>query len=150
MFRRARADERALLDGMTLAGVRHWGHHEEFPEAYAGLVASLDEETGPENHQVYVLEERGEVLGFFELRDRGDHIELLRMFLRPDLIGEGYGRRLWLEAVEAAGTTHRRMLIMSDPKAIGFYRAMGAEYEAGVVVAPGFELGRLWFDLAGD
>ncbi|MGD2043089.1 MAG: GNAT family N-acetyltransferase, partial [Acidimicrobiia bacterium] len=141
MFRRARAEERALLDAMTLAGIRHWGHHENHPAAYAGLEASLNEESGPENHPVYVLEEREEILGFFELRDRGDHIELLRMFLRPDLIGKGYGRRLWLEAAETAGATHRRMLIMSDPRAVGFYREMGADYEGSVEVSPGFELG---------
>lgn len=49
---------------------------------YQGLVKALSEEPGPENFPVFVLEEDGEVVGFFELRDRGDHAELLRMFLR--------------------------------------------------------------------
>lgn len=147
MFRRARADERELLDEMTLAGIRHWGHHQNHPDAYAGLVARLESESGPEDHPVYVLEEEGEVAGFFELRDRDDHIELLRMFLRPELIGQGYGRRLWDEAITVAAESHDWMLIMSDPGSTGFYEAMGARLEQEVAVAPGFSLGRYWFDL---
>lgn len=147
MFRRAQADERELLDEMTLAGVRHWGHHESHPDAYQGLVASLEAESGPENHQVFVLEEAGVVVGFFELRDRGDHIELVRMFLQPDQIGKGHGRRLWAESVVVASQSHSRMLIMSDPEAKGFYEAMGAVLEEEVAVAPGFVLGRYWYDL---
>lgn len=147
MFRRARADERDLLDEMTLAGVRYWGHDENHPEAYAGLAALLEKEPGPENHPVYVLEEDGEVAGFFELRDRGDHVELLRMFLRPELIGKGYGRRLWEEATAVAAESHERMLIMSDPKATSFYEAMGAILEEEHTVAPGFTLGKYWYEL---
>ncbi len=148
VFRRARADERELLDSMTLEGVRHWGHHETAPEAYADLVESLAREPGPENNPVFVLEENGGVIGFYELRDRGDHIELLRMFLRPDFIGRGYGRRLWDEAVATAGESSDRMLIMSDPAACGFYEAMGATLEKMIDVAPGFALGKYWFDLS--
>lgn len=147
VFRPARAEERGVLDEMTLTGIRFWGHHVNHPDAYQGLVRTLAEELGPENFPVFVLEEEGQMLGFFELRDRGDHAELLRMFLRTDLIGRGYGRRLWLEAVGRASESHDRMLIMSDPGARGFYEAMGAELETEVEVSPGFVLGKYWFDL---
>jgi GNAT superfamily N-acetyltransferase len=150
VFRRATADDRQTLDEMTLAGVRYWGHHESHPEAYADLVASVHAESGPENHPVYVLEEDGDVAGFFELRDRGEHIELLRMFLPVSRIGHGYGRRLWDEAVGVASQTHDRMLIMSDPRAQGFYEAMGANLDEEVMVAPGFSLGKYWYVLSGS
>ena len=147
-FRRARADERDLLDDMTLAGVRYWGHDVNHPEAYDGLVSTLAAEDGPEHHPVWVLAEDDEVVAFYELRDRGDHAELLRMFMRPDRIGQGYGTRLWHHAVATAATTHDRMLIMSDPSARGFYAPMGATLDKTVEVAPGFELGVFWYDLA--
>lgn len=147
MFRRARAEDREILDEMTLEGVRHWGHHEHHPQAYAGLAAAVDAETGPEHHPVFILEEDGDLVGFFELRDRGEHIELLRMFLRTELIGHGFGLVLWDEAVSVAAASHDRMLILSDPGALGFYEAMGATLEAEVEVAPGFSIGSCWFDL---
>ncbi len=147
MFRRATASDRALLDEMTLAGARHWGHDHAHPEAYAGLAAHLKAEDGPEHHPVFVREEAGEVIAFYELRDRGDHVELLRMFMSNDLIGQGYGRVLWNHAVEQAAQMHDRMLIMSDPGAVGFYRAVGATFERSQEVAPGFSLGVFWHDL---
>lgn len=39
------------------------------------------------------------------------------------------------------------MLIMSDPGAMGFYEAMGAEFEKTVEVVPGFSLGVFWYQL---
>lgn len=147
MFRRAISGDRDLLDEMTLAGARHWGHHIEHPEAYAALAAQLKAEDSPEHHLVFVLEEDDEVVAFYELRDRGDHVELLRMFMRTDLIGQGYGRVLWNHAVEQAAQTHDRMLIMSDPGAVGFYAAVGATFERNQEVAPGFSLGAFWHDL---
>jgi GNAT superfamily N-acetyltransferase len=149
-FRRARADERDLLNEMTLAGIRHWGHHESHPEAYAGLVASVEAEDSPDNFPVFVLEDDNEVAGFYELRDRGEHVELLRMFLQVDLIGKGFGRMLWDHAVNEAAETHDRMLIMSDPEAVGFYTAMGADLEKRQEVAPGVSIGVYWYELHKD
>lgn len=148
-FRRAGTGDRGFLDEMTLAGLRYWGHDVNHPDAYAGLQQMLAAEVGPENYPVFVLEDAGSIAGFFELRDRGDHVELLRMFLRTELIGHGYGKRLWDEAVARASETHARMLIVSDPAARGFYEAMGAELETEVEVAPGFVLGRYWYSLEG-
>lgn len=147
MFRRAREDDRELLDGMTLAGLRHWNHHETHPEVYAEFANMVRAEAGPEHHLVFVLEEDGEVIGFYELRDRGDDIELLRMFMRSDMIGCGYGRVLWDDAIRQAARSHRRMTIMSDPGSMGFYSAMGATLEGQQEVAPDFVLGAFSYEL---
>ena len=147
MFRQATADDQDLLDEMTLEGLRHWGHHENHPEAYADLVDQLAAEPGPENFLVFVLVEDRQIVGFYELRDRGDHVELLRLFMRSELIGRGYGRRLWSHAVDQAKKMHDRMLIKSHPGAVGFYATMGATFDRNVEVAPGFSLEAYWFDL---
>lgn len=146
-FRRATVDDRGLLNELTLEGVRYWGHDIEFPDVFAGLSATLAADDGPQDHLVFVLEEAGETIAFYDLRDRGDHIELVRMFMKPELIGKGYGRKLWEHSVTAAAASHDRMLIMSDPKAMGFYSAMGATLEKTVEVAPGFNLGVYWYEL---
>ena len=146
-FRSMRHDEAELLNEMTLDGVRHWGHHETHPDAVAGLAASLPDAEGYAAMTVRVLDDGEGALGFYSLVDRGDHVELPQMFLRPDLIGAGYGRMLWNDAVTQAAASADRMLIMSDPRSIGFYQAMGAELERRVEVSPGFELGVMWVDL---
>ena len=147
-FRRADAADRDELNELTLAGTRFWGHDLNHPDAYRGLANSLAEDDSPEEHHVYILEEDERAAGFFDLRDRGDHVELLRMFLRTDVIGQGQGRVLWDEAVMRARELSNRMLIMSDPQAVGFYQAMGAELETQFEAAPGFVLSKFWFDLS--
>ena len=146
-FRRATAADRQLLDDMTLTGVRYWGHDVNHPEAFRGLVRSLESDSGPENYDVHILEEYGRPIGFFDLRDRGGHVELVRMFLRTDLIGQGFGKALWTEATRRARETYETMLIMSDPGARGFYEAMGAQLEADIEASPGFVLGKYWYQL---
>lgn len=146
-FRRARADEADMLDEMTLAGIRYWGHHERFPEAYRELADNLPTSADIEEHLTFVVEEAGDVVAFYELREHGEDAELLRMFPRVDRIGKGYGRLMWNHAVEQAAAMGDRMLIMSDPEAVGFYAAMGAVLEKKLELASGMSLGVMWYDL---
>lgn len=146
-FRPARGDEAAMLGEMTLAGVRHWGHHETFPEAYAGLADDLPDGDDVEQNPTFVLEEDGTVVGFYSLVPTPEHVELRQMFLDVDRIGKGLGRRLWEHALSEAARHGARLLIRSDPEAVGFYRAMGADLERMVEVAPGFRLGIFWYVL---
>ena len=146
-FRPAIKSDVAMLDDLTLEGLRHWGYAETFPALLDQLANELPEGDEIERSPVFILEEGDSVVGFYGLRDRGDHAELLRMFLRVDHIDRGYGRRLWNHAIVEAAAIGDRMLIMSDPKAIGFYQAMGATLERLKEVAPDFSLGVLWYDL---
>lgn len=131
---------------MTLAGTRYWGHQENFPEAYSDLMSMLENHSTAES-VVYLLEDDEEPVGFYEVLDRGEYVELLRMFLRPDRIGTGLGSLMWEHCVAEASHFGNRLLIMSDPAALGFYEAMGATLEKEIEVSPGFRLGVFWFDL---
>lgn len=146
-WRRAIGADREALDELTLAGLRHWGHHEHHPEAYQALAGRLQTEDSPEMHPVWVIEDADGIAGFYELRVRDGHVELLRMFQRPQLIGQGIGRRLWNHAVCEAQSVADRMMIVSDPGAVGFYEAMGAAPGDTFQPFPGFVLTVFWFDL---
>ena len=55
-------------------------------------------------------------------------MELAHLFVEPDFIGSGVGRRLLEYAVaEARRLGAVELIIDSDPNAEGFYRAMSAE-----------------------
>lgn len=146
-FRRAYAEEADLLNEMTLAGVRHWGHHLNHPDAYNGLAGDLPTPNDVAENPVFVLTQDDEVIGFYGLRQRADHVELLRMFQKVDLIGRGYGRIMWDHCVLQAAEMSDRMKIVSDPESIGFYKAMGAILHETREAAPGFSLGVMWYDL---
>lgn len=72
------------------------------PTRTRALVAELAADDDPGAHRVLVWEDDEGIAGFVDLRDRGEHVELLRVFLRTELIGHGHGRALWDRAVEEA------------------------------------------------
>jgi len=78
--------------------------------------------------RVLVLEDRGKPMGFYSLEDLPDGgVELGHLFVEPDHLGAGIGRRLIRHACRTArrlGFT--RLVIQGDPHAEGFYVRCGA------------------------
>ena len=96
-------------------------------------------------HQVWVLEADGRVIGFHRVIP-GEPAVLEDLWLEPEAIGAGHGRRLWEHAVEVARACGASaMELDAEPNAMGFYERMGA-VRVGVTastVVPGRELPRM-------
>jgi N-acetylglutamate synthase-like GNAT family acetyltransferase len=77
--------------------------------------------------RVRVAEQNGAVLGFAVLLDRGgDACELDGLFVEPDRMRAGVGRRLVEDAMRVAcerGVT--RIDVVANPQAVAFYEAVG-------------------------
>lgn len=131
VIRPARPDEAAPLSDLMLRSKAHWGYSAAFMEACRPVLTITTEyiQTNP----VYVIEDDEGVQGVYSLRDLGllrslggRAVDLDVLFIEPRAIGRGYGRRLWLHAVEQAralGYIH--MIVEADPNAEEFYAKMG-------------------------
>jgi GNAT superfamily N-acetyltransferase len=76
---------------------------------------------------VVVASEGDEILGFAAIRELKGENMLDQLWIEPKFIGKGFGRLLFLEAVQKAkalGWT--KFTIASDPYAEAFYIKMGA------------------------
>lgn len=131
-FRRASTDDGATLSALAMRAKAFWGYPEDFLEACrreleydAGYIA---------RHTVFVLEQLGTVLGFYSLERLDDgEVEMGALFVEPEHIGRGHGRRLMKHAEnQARRLDATRILIHGDPHAVGFYLAMGARYAGEV------------------
>jgi GNAT superfamily N-acetyltransferase len=148
-FREARPDEAVALGELAMRGLAHWGHDQRFPE----LVEDFWRTERPTEdfvaaNTVHVLEDAdGTTVGFYGLRREEGFVDLVYMFVEPEAIGQGHGRRLWRHAVDVAATLDTRMRVLSDPGAVGFYAAMGGVAERDVELRPGFSLRLYWVDL---
>lgn len=82
-----------------------------------------------EANHVFVLEHDLQIVGFYELMEHTpQETELLWLFVDPSSIGAGYGKKLWIHAVETAWADgYKRMKIKSDPYVEGFYLRQGAQ-----------------------
>ncbi|HSX12060.1 MAG TPA: GNAT family N-acetyltransferase [Rhabdochlamydiaceae bacterium] len=84
---------------------------------------------------VRVMKNQSGIMGFYALHrnidaEDGTWVNLLsHLFLKPEYIGHGYGRALFEEAMRAArDELHWEALFWeSFPKAVGFYKKMGAQ-----------------------
>ena len=127
-LRAARPAEAQALTELALIAKAHWG----YPASFMALCrAALTIDEAMIRCQLFRLAEgtEGRLLGFygFEPASDGD-IGLSHLFVRPESIGAGIGRALWMDAVAMARRRrHRRLIVISDPHAAGFYRHMGAE-----------------------
>jgi GNAT superfamily N-acetyltransferase len=124
-LRRAIPDEAADLTALALRSKAYWGYDEEFMDACrAELTVKA---TDVDRLRITVVEAVGRIVGFFGLAGEPPEADLAFMFVDPESIGQGVGRRLWEHAVTTAralGFEH--ITIESDPGAEPFYRRMGA------------------------
>jgi GNAT superfamily N-acetyltransferase len=137
-FRRALVQDAAALATLAFRSKAIWGYDPAFLER--ARPALSPSRAYLEHRPVYLLESAGQLIGFYGFDFEQGQAFLQDLFIAPEFVGRGYGRRLWAHLL---GTAHREgiqsFLILSDPHAKGFYLQMGAQ-RVGERVAP--ETGR--------
>ena len=102
----------------------HWGYDEAFLErCRAELTLRSDDVTA---HRTTVAEIGGHLAGFYSLAGQAPEGELTYLYVEPDHIGSGVGRRLWQHAVTPPELWDSSGSPDADPFAEDFYRRMGA------------------------
>ena len=126
-LRLAKAEECGTLSALALRSKAYWGYDPNFVQACRDELAVNP--AGIAAGRVVVLVEEDTPLGFYALDpgERRDEAEISLLFVEPAVIGRGIGRALWEHAVARARDQGlRRLKVMSDPFALGFYRSVGA------------------------
>ena len=146
-IRKALVAEAAALHALTGRSALHWGYEPEFLEWEPESIAVTPELIA--SATVYVLEDAGRMLGYYALTGEPSKLWLDKLFVEPDRIGTGCGKRLWLHAVTTARELGAvELLIAADPNASPFYRAMGAVWEREeTTTRPGWNLQFLRYPL---
>lgn len=127
ILRLAKSSECGNLSALALRSKAYWGYDPLFIQACRAELA-VDPKAAAAG-RVVVLMEEDTPLGFYALGsgERSDEAEISLLFVEPAVIGRGIGRALWEHAVaKARGEGLTRLKVLSDPFALGFYRAVGA------------------------
>ena len=126
-LRLATTAECGSLSALALRSKAYWGYDPVFLQACRTELA-VDPKAAAAG-RVVVLVEEDTPLGFYALSpgERHDEAEISLLFVEPAVIGHGIGRVLWEHAVTKARREGlKRLKVLSDPFALGFYRAVGA------------------------
>ena len=123
-IRPAEPADAAALTGLTLSSKAVWGYDAAFMAACRAELTVRPESILRD--PTYLIEADGRVLGFYQLRIDDEQADVFMIFVAPEALRAGLGRRLWThleDTARAAGAV--RLEVDSDPHAEGFYRAMG-------------------------
>lgn len=126
VFRGARGNEAGLLGEVAIRSKGHWGYGEEFLDACRAELTFRPEDMAA--RRIVVADSLAGIIGFYSIDGHPPSGELVNLWVVPERIGTGLGRKLWQHAVATAGKAgYMSLHIEADPNAVGFYRAMGAE-----------------------
>ena len=122
--RAATALDLPALRDVAYRSKAYWGYDQAFMDA---VESSLAPEENELSEGVYVIEHSGVPTGFYAFKTIDGSYFLHSLFVVPEKIGCGVGKRLWHHAVDfARRTAHGHFMIESDPNAEEFYLHMGA------------------------
>ncbi len=125
LIRRARPEEAKVLTDIAHAAKRHWGYPENWIQHWKADLTIAPEFIAA--NEVYVAINGEEIVGCCAIAFNGSSAELEHMWIRPEHIGTGVGRALFLYVKERAADLKIPALELSaDPNAEGFYERMGA------------------------
>lgn len=123
--RLARPDEAHLLSELAFAAKAHWGYTREFLESARAELTLTAAQLA--SRRAHVLEQAGQVLGFFTVAGDPPRGELADLFVSPRAMRRGIGTALLQAAQEvAARAGFRELDIHADPNAERFYLDRGA------------------------
>jgi len=124
VFRRAKPEEAEDLTALAVESEAYW----DYPPAYMERFKTVYRVTAGfiRANPVYLLQEEGEVRGFYGLL-LGEEPTLEYFYIARQQIGRGYGTRLWHHlAAKCRELGIGKLLIIAAPEAAGFYQRMGA------------------------
>jgi GNAT superfamily N-acetyltransferase len=152
ILRSARDEEAIALSALALRAKAHWGYDADFLDACRDELTVHSDDIATHRLTVAVDEKTDRIIGFYGLfGTTSDDAELTALFVAPDAMGTGTGRRLFEDALCVARIQGLpRFRIESDHFAASFYEHMGAT-NVGTVMShsiPGREIPLYVMDVA--
>ena len=124
-IRLARADEADALTELAHAAKRHWHYPENWIEHWKEDLTITSDFIA--TNEVYVAMIDDKLAGCCALVVNGSVAEIEHMWVKPDYMGSGVGRSLFLKIRDRAAELNLPIIELSaDPNAEAFYKRMGA------------------------
>lgn len=124
-IRRARINDAEILSKIAFAAKSFWNYPESWLKLWKDALTITPEFI--DEHEVYLAESDEKVLGFYALILDDEKVQLEHLWISPENIGGGIGKKLMADAIEKAKSLGANFIeIESEPNAVGFYQKQGA------------------------
>jgi len=134
LIRRAAAADAGTLSAIAQAAKRYWGYPEPWLDAWRPALTIAPDQVAALD--IFVIETAGDITGFYAAVPGSLRWTLDHLWVDPEHIGQGLGRRLVAHALARARAAGALGLdIEADPHAEPFYRRLGGQ-RVGEIAAP--------------
>lgn len=123
--RKAKLKDLPELNRISVASKKHWGYPDEWIERWLSELTLTPEEFAQQH--ILVGEVDSGIIGFCSISENEDEYEILHLWVLPDFIGLGYGKKLLTLTVEEFIKTAKPIIVVADPNAELFYESQGFE-----------------------
>jgi len=146
-IRRVNPEEAPALSKIAFAAKAYWGYPERWMEIWRPQL--LFSPRYFEENESWVTETNARPTAFCTLQEKEGNAWLENLWVAPEFVGQGIGKRLFLLAVgESRQRGYRTLRLEADPHALGFYEKMGmhkvgerySEIEGQVRILPIMEM----------
>jgi len=125
-LRRAILNEVEMLNRLAIESEGIWGEDQAYMEAFTNLYKVTNQMVREEH--VYILEDQKKLIGFFALLKHEEIYELELFYIKKELIGKGYGTKLWLQMIEFCRKTNiEKIELVGSDDVFNFYKKVGAK-----------------------
>ena len=123
-IRRALPEEADVLTQIALSAKAHWGYPDPWMEIWTPQLTFSPEYF--EENESWLCVDNEKPIAFYTLQEKNAKAWLGNLWVQPEYIGKGVGKRLFLHATELARQRGYKILqLEADPNAVGFYEKMG-------------------------
>lgn len=124
-IRKAKIKDAEILSDIAFSAKSYWKYPESWLKIWKDALTITPEFI--ESNKVYLAESDEKVVGFYALVLDGEKAQLEHLWVSPENIGGGIGKKMLAEAIEKAKSFGIKIIeIESDPNAEGFYQKQGA------------------------
>lgn len=136
------------LTKLAIRSEAHWGYDDNFMDKFKTLYKVSEEFII--NNPAYIMEEDGEIIGFYGILIEESQRSLEYFFIEPKFIGKGYGKLLWNHVLKSCDSLNiKEFIIVTSPQAQAFYTKLGAKLQGEVesLVAKGRMIPQLIYSM---
>ena len=121
---RALPEEADELTQIALSAKAHWGYPDPWMEMWKPQLTFSPEYF--EENESWLAVYNGRPIAFYTLQEKDGNAWIENLWVLPEYIGKGVGRRLFFRAGELARQRGYKILqLEADPNAAAFYEKMG-------------------------
>jgi len=124
LITKADPQDAPILTKLAIAAKRHWNYPERWMELWLPQLTFSPEYF--QANESWVVEQDGVPIAFSTVQERNGNFWIENMWVLPEYMGQGVGKKLFTYALNLARERgYKSLQLEADPKAVGFYKKMG-------------------------